>query len=68
MVKVAEIGPVLTILNIHKDDINTVAWSALKPNLVATGSNDKSICILDLEILRKDNHDSVVDLDNLKPG
>ena len=46
--KVTELNPSFRLLNVHNDDINTVAWSALNTNYVATGSNDKKVCLIDV--------------------
>ena len=49
--KIQEYGPVNKLLNLHLDDINTVAWSKVNPNLIATGSNDKKVCVIDVRKL-----------------
>ena len=46
--KVTELNPTFRLLNVHRDDINTVAWSTLNPNLIATGSNDTKVCVIDV--------------------
>ena len=46
--KVTELNPTFKLLNVHKDDINTVDWSTLNPNLIATGSNDLKVCVIDI--------------------
>ena len=46
--KVTELNPTFKLLNVHRDDINTVAWSTLNPNLIATGSNDTKVCVIDV--------------------
>lgn len=43
-----ELNPTFKLLNVHKDDINTVDWSSLNPNLIATGSNDLKVCVIDI--------------------
>ena len=40
-------GPVFELLGVHKDDINVVAWSKINPHLIATGSNDTKVCVID---------------------
>ena len=49
--KVTELNPTFKLTNVHKDDINTVAWSSLNPNLLATGSNDTKVCVIDIRKL-----------------
>ena len=41
----------------HKDDINTVDWSKVNTNLVATGSNDNRVQVLDVRKLSDSNLD-----------
>jgi WD40 repeat protein len=41
----------------HKDDINTVDWSKVNTNLIATGSNDKKVCVIDIRKLSNDSLD-----------
>lgn len=36
------------------EDINTVDWSALNDNLIATGSNDKLVKVIDIRNLGGD--------------
>lgn len=38
----------------HTDDINTVDWSKTDTNMIATGSNDKLVSILDIRKLSSD--------------
>ena len=38
----------------HSSDINTVDWCPLNENLIATGSNDTLVKIVDLRNLNKD--------------
>jgi len=40
-------SPVITLKEVHKSDINTVDWSPLNNNLIATGSEDKLVKIID---------------------
>ena len=40
--------PTLTLQEVHKSDINTVDWSSQNDNLLATGSNDTLVKILDI--------------------
>ena len=49
--KVSELNPTFKLLNVHKDDINTIDWSILNPNLIATGSNDLKVCVIDIRKL-----------------
>lgn len=49
--ELAVYDPVHKINNVHNDDINTVAWSGLNEHLLATGSNDKKVCLLDIRKL-----------------
>ena len=49
--KIQEHGPVSKLLNVHMDDINTVDWSRINPNLIATGSNNKKVCVSDIRKL-----------------
>ena len=49
--KVSELNPTFKLLNVHKDDINTIDWSTLNPNLIATGSNDLKVCVIDIRKL-----------------
>lgn len=42
--------PVSEISNAHSSDINTVDWSSLDLNLVATGSNDTKVQVLDIRM------------------
>ena len=51
MQKIQEHNPILKLLNVHSDDINTVDWSKINPNLVATGSNDNKVCVIDIRKL-----------------
>ena len=46
--------PSQTLRDIHLEDINTVDWSALNDNLIATGSNDKLVKVMDLRNLGGD--------------
>ena len=41
----------------HRDDINTVDWCKSNPNLIATGSNDNKVCVIDIRKLSNDNMD-----------
>ena len=43
--------PVNKALQVHFDDINTVDWSRIDPNYIATGSNDMKVSILDIRKL-----------------
>jgi len=49
--KIQEHGPVNKLLNVHMDDINTVDWSRINLNLIATGSNNKKVCVIDIRKL-----------------
>ena len=49
----------------HKDDINTVAWSALNPHYIATGSNDKNVCLIDTR--KFSNSDQRMDVKAMTP-
>ena len=40
----------------HKDDINTVDWSKVNTNLIATGSNDNKVCVIDIRKLSSDSN------------
>jgi len=40
--------PTLRLQEVHKSDINTVDWSTQNDNLLATGSNDTLVKILDI--------------------
>jgi len=40
--------PVVTLQDVHSSDINTVDWSALDNNLIATGSNDTLVKVIDV--------------------
>lgn len=40
--------PILTLREVHKSDINTVDWSSFDEHLLATGSTDKLVKLLDL--------------------
>lgn len=40
--------PTLRLQEVHKSDINTVDWSSQNDNLLATGSNDTHVKILDI--------------------
>ena len=40
--------PTLRLQEVHKSDINTVDWSPANDNLLATGSNDTLVKILDI--------------------
>ena len=42
------LSPVIRLKEVHKSDINTVDWSYLNPNLLATGSEDTLVKILDV--------------------
>lgn len=48
----------------HKDDINTVDWSKVNPNLIATGSNDNKVCVIDIRKLSNEN----LDIQSLTPA
>ena len=37
-----------TIEGVHEDDINTVDWSPHDPNLLLTGSSDRTVTLIDL--------------------
>ena len=50
-------SPVIRLKDVHKSDINTVDWSALNPNLLATGSEDTVVKIIDIR--RAYNYDSI---------
>lgn len=41
-------APTLRLQEVHKSDINTVDWSSQNDNLLATGSNDTLVKILDI--------------------
>lgn len=41
----------IKLMNVHKDDINTVDWSKVNTNYVATGSNDNKVCVIDIRKL-----------------
>lgn len=58
-----ELNPTFKLLNVHKDDINTVDWSTLNPNLIATGSNDTKVCVIDIRKLS--NSSSTMDMKTL---
>ena len=49
----------------HKDDINTVAWSNLNPHYIATGSNDKTVCLIDTR--KFSNSDQKMDMKTMSP-
>jgi histone-binding protein RBBP4 len=49
-------SPIIKLKDVHKSDINTVDWSTLNPNLVATGSEDTIVKVLDVR--RAYNNDS----------
>ena len=40
--------PTNKALKVHTDDINTVDWCKVDSNYVATGSNDKTVSIIDV--------------------
>jgi WD40 repeat protein len=40
--------PVLKLKDVHKSDINTIDWCSKNDNLIATGSNDTLVKILDV--------------------
>ncbi len=42
------IQPVLKLKDVHKSDINTIDWCTRDENLIATGSNDTLVKILDV--------------------
>jgi WD40 repeat protein len=39
---------VIRLKEVHKSDINTVDWSPLNANLIATGSEDTLVKIIDV--------------------
>ena len=41
-------------MRVHNDDINTVDWSKINTNLIATGSNDKKVALIDIRKLDSD--------------
>ena len=41
-------APRAVVENVHSGDVNCVDWSALDANYLVTGSNDRSVCIVDL--------------------
>ena len=41
-------SPRSIVENVHSGDVNCVDWSALDANYLVTGSNDRSVCIVDL--------------------
>tara|TARA_B110000285_G_scaffold76389_1_gene87960 strand:- start:604 stop:846 length:243 start_codon:yes stop_codon:yes gene_type:complete len=43
-------SPVVRLKEVHKSDINTVDWNTLNPNLLATGSEDTLVKILDVRM------------------
>ena len=43
--------PVRAVQEVHGSDINTVDWSYQDENLIATGSNDATVKILDIRKL-----------------
>ena len=45
----------MSLKNVHLSDINTVDWSPCNDNLIATGSNDTTVKIIDLRKF-KSNH------------
>lgn len=47
----------------HNDDINTVDWSKTNTNLIATGSNDNKVCVIDIRKLSSNN----LDISTLSP-
>ena len=55
--KIQEHSPIFKLLNMHKDDINTVDWSKVNTNLIATGSNDNKVCVIDIRKLSNDSLD-----------
>ena len=40
--------PILKLKDVHKSDINTIDWCSKNDNLIATGSNDTLVKILDV--------------------
>lgn len=48
------VKPVMKAVRVHFDDINTVDWCKTDTNLIATGSNDKKVAILDIRKLGSD--------------
>ena len=48
--------PVIRLKEVHKSDINTVDWSNLNPNLLATGSEDTLVKILDARMAYDTKH------------
>jgi histone-binding protein RBBP4 len=41
-------NPVVRLKEVHASDINTVDWSPLDENLIATGSNDTVVKLIDV--------------------
>ena len=41
-------APVVRLKEVHDSDINTVDWSACNNNLIATGSNDTLVKLIDV--------------------
>ena len=48
-----------SLKDVHESDINTVDWSALNTNLIATGSNDTLVKIIDTRKAYKESKHSV---------
>eukprot|EP00347_Sterkiella_histriomuscorum_P008918 403343245 len=49
--------PVQKAVRVHQDDINTVDWSKVDCNLVATGSNDKKVVLIDIRKLTQESNE-----------